>query len=143
MNTKRVGNLNELQCITCLYELGCSISTPFGDADKYDLIMDTKGKLFKVQCKHANEILDEDGKISHIQLKTSWQSHNSKGYKRNKYTADEIDFFATYYKGHCYLIPIKECSFMKNLRINQAKNGQKCGINYLSDYDAEGVIARL
>ena len=48
-NSKEIGNLTELQCITGLYELGCDISIPFGNSQKYDLIMDWKGKLYKVQ----------------------------------------------------------------------------------------------
>ena len=52
-NTKEIGNLTELQCITALYELGCDVAIPFGNSQKYDLIMDYKGKLYKVQVKHA------------------------------------------------------------------------------------------
>lgn len=30
MNTKQIGNLTELQCVTRLYELGCKISISYG-----------------------------------------------------------------------------------------------------------------
>ena len=44
---KQIGNLTELQCITRLYELGCSISIPYGDSEKYDFILDVNGNLYK------------------------------------------------------------------------------------------------
>lgn len=143
MNTKQIGNLTELQCITRLYELGCSISIPFGNSDKYDLIMGVNNKLYKVQCKHSSEVYADDGSIEYIKFKAAWQSHNSHGYSRNKYTTDEIDFFATFYQGNCYLIPVGECSFEKRLRLKKPKNGQANGISYLSDYLAEEVITKL
>lgn len=104
MNTKQIGNLTELQCITALYELGCSISIPFGNSDKYDFIIDYKNKLYKVQCKYAHEIID-NGIVVAIQFDANWHSHNSEKNIRNKYKNNEVDYFSTYYKGVCYLIP--------------------------------------
>ena len=68
-NTKRIGNLTELQCITYLYELGCSISIPYGNSDKYDIIMDIKNKLYKVQIKHSSPHLDNNKNIDYIKFK--------------------------------------------------------------------------
>lgn len=139
MNSKEIGNVTEQQCITGLYEQGCDISIPFGNSQKYDLIMDYNGKLYKVQVKHANVKADDA-----ISVKTRWQSHNSNGYKYTSYTKDDVDFFATYYNGIVYLIPIEECcSTEKILRLISAKNNQKTGINLASDYAAEEVLKRI
>lgn len=143
MNTKKIGNLTELQCITYLYGLGYSISIPFGNSDKYDFIIDIDDTLYKVQCKHATEYPDSTGEVEYIKFKATWQSHNTSGYSRKKYKANEIDFFATYYKDRCYLIPINECSFEKRLRLKETRNGQSEGVSYLSDYLAEEVISKL
>ena len=48
-NTKKIGNLTELQCITKLYELGFAVSIPFGNSEKYDAIIEKNDKLYKVQ----------------------------------------------------------------------------------------------
>ena len=47
-NTKQVGNLTELQCATKLYELGCRISIPFGNSEKYmwTIYDETNGRKF-------------------------------------------------------------------------------------------------
>ena len=104
-NTKKLGNLTELQCMTYLYGLGYSISVPFGNADKYDLILDINDKLYKVQIKHSSEYKDELGETEYIKFKCTWQSHNTSGYTRTQYKENEIDFFATFYEGKCYLVP--------------------------------------
>jgi hypothetical protein len=143
LNTKELGNLTELQCMTRLYELGCSISIPFGNADKYDLIMDVNDKLYKVQIKHSTEYFDDFGELVYIKFKCTWQSHNTKGYLRKQYQANEIDFFATFYNGECYLIPQSECSNEKILRIMPPKNGQRKGVSFLEDYTAKEIISKL
>ena len=142
-NTKQVGNLTELQCATRLYELGCAVSIPFGNSEKYDLIIDVNGKLYKVQCKHSSEYYDTTGELEYIKFKTTWQSHNANSWAQFKYTENEVDFFATFYNGECYLIPQNECSTEKRLRIKPPKNGQTKGVAFLKDYKAKERIKAL
>lgn len=143
MNTKQVGNLTELQCATRLYELGCAVSIPFGNSEKYDLIIDINDKLYKIQCKHSKEYYDNDGNLDYIKFKSTWQSHNSNSWTQYKYKENEIDFFATFYNGECYLIPQNECSNEKRLRIKPPKNNQIKGVSFLKDYIAEERIKTL
>lgn len=139
MNSKEIGNLTELQCITALYALGCDVSIPFGNSQKYDLIMDYKGKLYKVQVKHANEVGGE-----YFTFKTRWQGHNASGYTQTSYTKEDIDLFATYCQNQLYLIPVEECSgASKTIRFIPPKNGQIKGVNFAKDYVAEEVLKRL
>ena len=143
-NTKRIGNLVELQCAMALYELGCSVSIPFGNSEKYDLIIDWHDKLYKVQCKHSQENFDDEGNIVSISFNCMWQSHNTtNGYKKKKYLPNEVDFFCTYYKGMCLLVPQNECSTGKFLRITPTKNGQVKGVSFLTDYLAGKVLMAL
>ena len=143
MNTKQVGNLVELQCATRLYELGCAVSIPFGNSEKYDLIIDVNDKLYKIQCKHSSEYFDEFGELEYIKFKCTWQSHNSNSWTQNKYKENEIDYFATFYNDECYLIPQSECSNEKRLRIKPTKNNQTKGVSFLKDYNAEERIKTL
>ena len=139
MNSIEIGNLTELQGITALYALGCDVSIPFGNSQKYDLIMDYKDKLYKVQVKHANEHED-----THFSFRTRWQGHNTSGYTQTSYTKNDIDLFATFCKGQLYLVPVEECSGAeKTIRFVPPKNGQTKGINFAKDYVAEEVLKRL
>ena len=142
-NTKQLGNLTELQCATYLYSLGCPISIPFGNSEKYDLIMDYNYTLYKIQCKHSSEILDDQGKVCAIKFKSTWQGHNSSGWTRHQYSINEVDFFATFYDNKCYLVPCYQCSNEKTLRILPPKNGQTKGVSFLKDYEASEVLKTL
>lgn len=54
MNTKALGELSQAKIIARCLELGFSVSIPFGDNQRYDLILDTADMgLLKVQCKTA------------------------------------------------------------------------------------------
>jgi len=143
--TKNKGNLTELQCITRLYELGCAVSIPYGDSEKYDLIIDVNGHLYRLQCKHANPLYDENGIVEKIEISTTWQTGYTKNSPsvRHKYTKEDCDYFVTFYEGKTYLIPVDECSTTKYLRITPTKNNQKVGITFLKDYVDEEVLKIL
>lgn len=143
MNTKELGNLTELQCITKLYELGCAVSIPYGNSEKYDVIIEWDNKLYKVQIKHANVHLDDLQEVDYISLKCTWEGHNRSGYTKNLYTANDIDFFATFYENECYLIPQSECSTQKLLRIKIPKNNQVKGVSFLMNYKAKEILQKL
>ena len=144
-NTKYLGNLTELQCITRFYELGYAISIPYGDSEKYDMILDANGKLYRLQCKHANPQIDENGIVDSIKIRTVWQSGYTKHtqYHRNQYTKEDCDYFVTHYEGKNYLVPVEQCSNEKTLRIIPPKNGQTKGISFLKDFVDEEVIKTL
>lgn len=145
MDSKQIGNLTELQCITRFYELGFTVSVPYGDSEKYDFILDVNGNLYRLQVKHANLHFNSNRQIDFITLDTTWQSGYTKGknWKYHKYTENEIDYFVTHYDGKNYLIPVAECSTMKTLRILKPKNNQKQNIHYLKDYIDEEVLRKL
>ena len=139
LNSKQKGNLTELQCITAFIENGCGISIPYGDNLKYDFIADFKGQLFKIQVKTAS-LKDEGGAI-----KFSCRSiHvNCSGVKNQRYSKNEIDFFATYWEGKCYLVPVQECSTAKTLRLEPAKGGNTQGINFAENYELNKQLLKI
>ena len=144
-STKYLGNLTELQCITRFYELGYPISIPYGDSEKYDMVLDVNGKLYRLQCKHANPHKNEKDIVEYLSIRTTWSSGYTRNsqYTRNKSTKEDCDYFVTYYDGKNYLIPVEQCSNEKILRIVPPKNGQIKGINFLKDFSDEEVLKNL
>ena len=138
LDSKKKGNLTEMQCMTAFMALNCSVSIPFGDNSKYDFIADVNGQLLKIQVKTAS-LKDENA------IKFSCRSThvNCSGVKNIRYNENEIDYFATYWNNQCYLVPIKECSAEKTLRFAPPKNGQIKGISFAKDYLLEHQLAKI
>ena len=140
-DTKKKGNLTELQCLTAFVKEGYQVSIPFGEDSRYDFIADVNDKLLKIQCKTCSETLDDNNEVVAIHFKCVRQTGNcATQWARVKYQANEIDYFATFYQGKCYLVPLNECSNEKTLRIKPPKNNQKVGVSFLKDYEMSEVL---
>lgn len=137
-DSKKKGNLTEMQCMSAFIEKNCSVSIPYGDNSKYDFIADVNGRLLKIQVKTASKRDDESIKFS---CRTTHV--NCSGVRNVKYNSEDVDFFATYWNGTCYLVPVNECSAEKTLRFGAPKNGQSKGIylaeNYRLDYQLNNI----
>lgn len=143
LETKIKGNVTEMECMLAFMKLGYQISIPFGEDSRYDFVVDVNDKLYKIQCKTCSEVIENE-QILAIKFKTVRQSGSKAiNWTRTKYGENEIDYFATSYQGICYLVPVKECSIEKTLRIVPPKNGQIKGINFLKDYELSEVLKTL
>lgn len=140
LETKQIGNLTELHCITSFYELGYKVSIPYGENSRYDFVADVDGQLIRVQVKSCKP--SPDG--STISFPCRSTRVNAQGCYHRLYTEKDIDYFCTYYKNKCYLVPVTECSKQKILRFNQPKKKQQEGvINYAKDYELSSQLRKL
>ena len=143
LNTHFKGKITELQVAQSFLALGYQVSQPLVSDSRYDFIVDISDKLYKIQCKTSSEIIEENTVLG-IKFKTVRQSGSkSTNWTRTKYGENEIDYFATSYKGICYLVPLSECSNEKTLRIVPPRNGQIKGISFLKDYELSEVLKTL
>lgn len=140
LTPKQKGNLTELQCLTAFYEHGCRVSVPFGENSRYDMIADVDGKLIRIQVK-TSSVKDNDLNAIEFSCRSSYS--NSVGVKNTRYSANEIDYFATYWNGKCYLIPVLECSATKTLRFAPPKNGQKAGVSFAKEYELSRQLEKI
>ena len=93
------GRITELKCELWFLEHGYLVSTP--DLPyQYDMIVDIGKKLLKIQVKTSRLTKDESG----IEFNVSSLTHNNQGYTRRLYSADDVDYFMTYYDNEYYLI---------------------------------------
>ena len=133
LNSKQKGNLTELQCITAFYELGYSVSIPYGENSRYDIIADIYGHLLRIQIKTSSPLKGAEDEAFVFSCRST--RVNTQGNISRKYTANEIDFFATFYRGKCYLIPVSECSTEKTLRFVAPKG--KSNVNLAANYELQ------
>ena len=140
LSAKNKGSLTELQCISAFYNLGYTVSIPYGEDNRYDFIADINGILIKVQVKTSST--KDNGNSYSFSCRSS--QTNSKGTINKKYTKDEIDYFATYINNNCYLIPVEECSCRKKLKFvdnnNVSKSNNTSEQNYRLKTQLESLI---
>ena len=143
LETKIKGNVTEMECMLAFMKLGYQVSIPFGEDSRYDFVVDINDKLYKIQCKTCSEVTENEQVLA-VKFKTVRQSGSkATNWTRIKYEENEIDYFATSYQGICYLVPVKECSIEKTLRIIPPRNGQIKGISFLKDYELSEVLKTL
>lgn len=133
MNVNIKGKVSELEILTLITKLGYSVSIPFGDKDKYDQIWDINGKLIKVQIKTSR--WKNESKTGII-----FNCYSVSNKKKHNYTKEEIDYFATFWEGKCYLVPVEECSSEKTLWFEEKTNPSCC---LAKDYEVLEVIKTL
>lgn len=120
--------------------LGYNVSAPYGDCEHYDFIADVDGRLIRVQCKTPTQYSDE----TRIELDVRKKKYQYRGVRGSLvYSNDDLDYFATYYKGQAYLIPVGDCYSKKRLRLVPSKNGHDERYSFAEWYEMERVIKNI
>lgn len=140
LDSKKKGNLTEMLCMSAFMSQNCGVCIPFGDNSKYDFIADVDGRLLKIQVKTSSQRKGEENAIKFSCRSTHI---NCKGVQNVRYKKEDIDYFATYYNGQCYLVPVTECSVKKTLRLVPPKNGQQKDVTYATEYALEKQLSKI
>ena len=140
MTTKQKGNLTELQCISAFMSEGYNVSIPFGEDTRYDFIADDGKNLLRIQVKTCKL-----RKNHTITFKTESIRGAVQGKSRTAhYTKEEIDYFATFYDGECFVVPVEEGNhhgIVLHLK-DKTKNNQFKGIKFCKDYRLKDLTKR-
>lgn len=140
LNSKQKGNITEVECMLAFLKLGNNVLTPYGDCERYDFVVDINGQLLKIQVKTSSISHIDEG---YIVFKCANKTTCKGNFVRHRYNKEQIDYFMTSYNGKCYLIPVEECSTEKRLRFVPPKNGQTKGITFAEDYELEKVVTKI
>jgi len=134
-NSKSVGDETEVAALHELVSHGYRVSVPFGDNDKYDLVVDDSGTLYRVQCKTAWK-----NKPDTIRFNTHSQTTRDGEYHETTYE-DEIDaFFVRYPETETfYWIPVREATTQK-MELRFEAEIDHPSINWASGFEFSGVI---
>lgn len=140
LNSKQKGNITEVECMLAFLKLGYNVLMPYGDCERYDFVVDIEGKLLKIQVKTSSDSHIDEG---YIIFKCANKTTKEGQFVRHSYTKEQIDYFMTSYNGQCYLIPVEETSTEKRLRFTSPKNGQLKGISFAKDYELEKMVKTI
>ena len=127
MNTKTKGDIGELIIATELVKKGWSVSIPFGENNRYDLIIEKNGKIKRLQVK---SVFSKNG-VMNINCRSS-NNWSVKSYTEKDF---EILVAVDLSTNIVYYIDSK-CLKKRliNLRIRPTKNNQQSKINNAKDY---------
>lgn len=130
MESHRKGDLTEAVVIAELKRRGIPVSTPFGDNERYDVVVETEdGKLLRVQVKTG---WLQDGKVH---FHGSSQHTNSSGNVYKPYDGD-VDYFIVYCHscGTMDLVPEDSFYTSMSLRVDEPKKTDST-INWAKDFE--------
>ena len=129
MNSKAKGEVSEGHVVAHLLKLGYSVSIPFGDNQRYDLIYDDGSRLWRVQVKTA--------RLHRGCLVFSTASVNGFTGKKTSYRG-QIDLFMAYspHTERVYRVPVDEAGLTEvSLRVEPARGGPLTTIRWASNYE--------
>jgi hypothetical protein len=136
MDTNLQGKITEIEVLRNVINSGYSVSIPFGDKDRYDQIWDIDGKLLRIQVKTCHQRTNKSGELTNA---IEFNCYSTSNGKRHIYNKKDIDFFATYWNGKVYLVPVEECSIEKTLWF-ELKKGVK---SLAKDYEFNEMMKKL
>lgn len=128
-NPKTIGERSEGMVLAALLRAGKVVLQPFGDNQRYDLVIDNDGTFIRVQCKTGRL---KNGAVQFDAC--SSQAHRGKG--KQDYRG-QADVFGVYYpdRDEVYLVPVEEVGRTAALlRLEPSKNGQTKGVRMAADY---------
>jgi hypothetical protein len=107
-NSKRRWELVEAAFLLKAQSMGFRVARPWGDSDRYDFILDSGGRLWRVQLK-STEVLHSRG----YEVQSIYGVY---GRGKSEYTADDIDVLLVRIGpiDACYVRPI--AALAKNLQ---------------------------
>ena len=140
LTTNQKGTLAELKISASAVDAGLGVSRPLDD-ERYDLILDLRPRLLRVQCKWANRV----GDVVTARLYTS--RRDATGLVNRRYVTGEFDAFALYCPDvdRCYLLAAEAVVAFRqvHLRLAPCRNNQSLGIRWARDYEFGATLARL
>lgn len=128
---KTIGEISEAQVIARLLLEGEVVLLPFGDNQRYDLVLDRSGTFIRVQVK--------TGRLRNGVIRFATASSGSTTGHATRVTYEgAADYFAVYCpENHkVYMVPVSECGRCEcSLRIAPTRNGQNYGTRVAADYE--------
>lgn len=134
-NSKTRGDETESKALHELIAAGYTVSVPFGDNEKYDLIVDDAGELYRIQCKTAWQNSD-----STIRFNTHSQTTRDGEYHERTYDGDVDAFLVRNPEdGSLYWIDIDDASEQK-MALRFDAEIEHPSINWAENFEFNGDI---
>jgi len=129
INPKTIGERSEGMVLAALLRAGKVVLQPFGDNQRYDLVIEDDRKFVRVQCKTGRI------KGGAVLFDTcSSQAHRGRGKKDYRGQADVFGVYCPE-RDEVYLVPVDDVGRTSaTLRLEPPKNGQTKGVRLAVEY---------
>lgn len=128
VNPKAVGEVSEAMVLARLVQSGLVVLMPFGNNQRYDLVIDRGDRFERVQVK--------TGRLANGVVRFKCSSVNGFTGARTGYQ-DQADTFMIYCpeNGAIYAVPVSDCGASSvSLRVDPAKGGPTSTLRLAADY---------
>jgi hypothetical protein len=140
LTTDQKGALAEQAIALEAMRFGAGVFRPLTD-ERYDLILDLRPRLLRVQCKWAMR----SGDVVVIRCRSCRRGRT--GLIHRGYESWEIDAIAAYCPqlDRCYLLRLEMSANRAavQLRLAAARNNQRAAINWARDFEFAATLSRL
>lgn len=128
VDTNQVGDVSLAAVLTSLLRSGKIVLLPWGNAQRYDLVIDHEGSFSRVQIKTGRLVRNGTA----VMFRTANYVNG-----RYKHYHGDIEFFGVYCREieKVFLVPVEHTR--RNvcvLRLMPARNGQKVNVRMADDY---------
>ena len=135
-NHKAIGERSEANITARLLEAGYNVLTPYGDNQRYDLVIeDADGQFWRVQCKTGRS---NGENIVFTAVSLYYHTRAGRTANGSRPYHGQIEYFAVYCpetRG-VYLIPVDHTGVSQmTLRLVPTKNKQEKNIRWAKDYE--------
>ena len=135
-NHKAIGERSEAIITARLLEAGYNVLTPYGDNQRYDLVIeDADGQFWRVQCKTGRS---NGENIVFTAVSLYYHTRAGRTANGSRPYHGQIEYFAVYCpetRG-VYLIPVDHTGVSQmTLRLVPTKNKQEKNIRWAKDYE--------
>lgn len=139
MNTKTKGDISQATILAEFIKREMYVSVPWGDIAPYDLIIDDRCTLKKIQCK--------TGWITNSCVRFSSTSVTTKNGRpvHKLYKKEDVDFYAVRCEENkkIYIVPFDDAkSGSCFLRLERPKNNQHHLVKMAEDYEIDKFFPR-
>lgn len=138
-NPKTIGEMSEGQVLAAFLRSGETVLTPFGDNQRYDLVLDRSGIFVRVQVK--------TGRLKGGVIRFKLRSITTSGGKPVMvHYRGAADYFAVYCPetDKVYMVSVADCGVSEGaLRVDKPRNNQVRGSRLAVDHEyPHGRIAQ-
>jgi len=131
MNSKDKGNVAEAYVLAALLKQGLTVSIPYGENARYDMVFERSNRFYTVQCKL--------GRLRNGRVKFNLRSvYKVKGKLFTRSYGSTIDYYGVYCQelNTVYLVPVTGLGATEaSLNLEVPKNKNQNGFRLARDFE--------